>query len=104
MTQGYTTVRIIGTENAGIVNPVDLGAVHPVAVNTGAVNPGVVRAGMVHPGIVDRIQCQADNNVVNTGNGREENPIEVDSDGVDSDDDNPDEADLDEPITSMVVF
>jgi len=98
MTQGYTTVRIIGTENAGVVNPVNLGAVHPVAVN-----PGVVGPGMVHPGMVDRIQGQADNNVVNTGNGREENPIEVVSNGVDSDDDNPDEADLDEPITSRVV-
>ncbi|RFN42130.1 putative transposase [Fusarium flagelliforme] len=108
MTQGYTTVRIIGTENAGVVNPVNLGAVNPVAVNPGAVNPsavnsGIVRPGMAHPGMVDRMQGQVANNVVNTGNGREKNPIEVDSDGVDSDDDNPDEADLDKPVTSMKI-
>lgn len=94
MTQGYTTVRIIGTENAGIGNP---GTVTPVPVNPVAVNPGVV-----HPGMVDRIQGQVANNTVNMDNGREQNPIEVDSDD-DSDDDSPNEADLDEPITSMVV-
>jgi hypothetical protein len=103
MTQGYTTVRIIGTENAGVVNPVNLGAVNPVAVNPVAVNPGAVNSGIVRPGMVDRMQGQVVNSVVHTSNGREENPIKVDSDEVDSDDDIPDEADLDEPITSIVV-
>ena len=109
MTQGYTTVRIIGTENACIGNP---GAVTPVPVNPVTVNPGMVHPsavnvgalcpGVVHPGMVDRIQGQVANNTVNMGNGREQNPIEVDSDD-DSDEDSPNEADLDKPITSMVV-
>ena len=119
MTQGYTTVRIIGAENAGIGNP---GAVNPVAVNPGMAHPGIVHPGMVHPGevnpsaadsavvrpgivhsgMVDKTQGQVAKNVVNIGNGREENPIEVDSED-NSDDDDANETDLDEPITSMVV-
>lgn len=114
MTQGYTTVRIIGTENAGIGNPgavtpvpvnpvtVNPGMVYPSMVNPSAVNVGALRPGVVHPGMVDRIQGQVANNTVNMGNGREQNPIEVDS-YDDSDEDSPNKADLDKPITSMVV-